>query len=525
MWPPDMFGVAGSLLKISGAYIGAFRRGRGDKRWEDARLPGKVWRAKIDKLSTIGPSELRGALPAVISRAWASVIRYRATQISAIERPLADELIALALAADEASAEIGVSIAATPFLSAAQAILESNEFESYAWDIPRNTICLLGKRHTPQVGATFRSLTRHLALYLPNDISGKWFGPYERQATYRNSDSLNMLLLPWPTEIRSEDFKVSGRHRLNQLRTATYFEYSPAPQNLSAFRKRLSKAVTRAGKEARQIDAIIFPELALSEQEYYEAEQIAVRCHAVLIAGIRTPRRGETQGFNLCAMQPATLILRGLPSRNKRKGLKQKWMELSRRVQSKHHRWCLDEEQVLQYQLGGQLPTAERIWEDIDLPPRVMHFMTVSHWLTWSVLICEDLARQDPAADLIRAVGPNLLIALLMDGPQLRTRWPARYASVLAEDPGTSVLTLTSLGMAERSRPTLSETRRRADKSRTIALWRDIELGEQEITLDEGDDACLLSLRCKTAEETAADGSKAGRHFPVFAGFRSISTS
>jgi hypothetical protein len=31
---------------------------------------------------------------------------------------------------------------------------------------------------------------------------------------------------------------------------------------------------------------------------------------------------------------------------------------------------------------------------------------------TWSVLICEDLARQDPAADLIRAVGPNLLIAL-----------------------------------------------------------------------------------------------------------------
>lgn len=69
------------------------------------------------------------------------------------------------------------------------------------------------------------------------------------------------------------------------------------------------------------------------------------------------------------------------------------------------------------------------------------------------MLVCEDLARQDPAADLIRAVGPNLLIALLMDGPQLSGRWPARYASVLAEDPGTSVLTLTSLGMAERSRP------------------------------------------------------------------------
>jgi hypothetical protein len=76
----------------------------------------------------------------------------------------------------------------------------------------------------------------------------------------------------------------------------------------------------------------------------------------------------------------------------------------------------------------------------------------------WSVLICADLARQDPAADLIRAVGPNLLIALLMDGPQLSHRWPARYAAVPAEDPGTSVQTLTSLGMAERFVDTVAST-------------------------------------------------------------------
>ena len=49
---------------------------------------------------------------------------------------------------------------------------------------------------------------------------------------------------------------------------------------------------------------------------------------------------------------------------------------------------------------------------------------------SWAVLICEDLARQEPAAELIRAVGSNLVIALLMDGPQLNNRWPARYAAV-----------------------------------------------------------------------------------------------
>jgi hypothetical protein len=144
--------------------------------------------------------------------------------------------------------------------------------------------------------------------------------------------------------------------------------------------------------------------------------------------------------------------------------------------------------------------------------------------MTWSVLICEDLARQDPAADLIRAVGPNLLIALLMDGPQLRGRWPSRYASVLAEDPGTSVLTLTSLGMAERSRPIFQETGQRAESIRAIALWRDVESGEHEITLDAGDNACVLSLVCRTKHEFSAVDPLQGQpaDFPVLAGFSSF---
>jgi hypothetical protein len=61
-----------------------------------------------------------------------------------------------------------------------------------------------------------------------------------------------------------------------------------------------------------------------------------------------------------------------------------------------------------------------------------------------------------------------LLIALLMDGPQLKSRWSGRYAGVLAEDPGSSVLTLTSLGMALRSRPIVAG--KRIEVSRAIAL-------------------------------------------------------
>jgi hypothetical protein len=195
-----------------------------------------------------------------------------------------------------------------------------------------------------------------------------------------------------------------------------------------------------------------------------------------------------------------------------------------RLFQAKHHRWYLDRDQIVTYQLGGRLPASRGCWECIELPPRVLNFVTLNT-MTWSVLVCEDLARQDPAADLIRAVGPNLLIALLMDGPQLSGRWPGRYASVLADDPGTSVLTLTSLGMAERSRP-IMHSGERAPRSRVIALWRDAFEGEVQIALDSDDDACVLSLECRLRTEYCADGrGDSGQScYPIFAGYRSFRT-
>lgn len=237
----------------------------------------------------------------------------------------------------------------------------------------------------------------------------------------------------------------------------------------------------------------------------------------MLIAGVRIPgTRGEL-GINACAVQAAGGALARYSDRLS-------CLPPLKFVQSKHHRWCLDPAQTRAYQLAGQIASLQDVWEGTQIWSRELHFVTLGYWMTWSVLICEDLARQDPAADLIRAIGPNLLIALLMDGPQLRGRWPSRYASVLAEDPGTSVLTLTSLGMAERSRPVLQETGNRAKPIRSIALWRDVESGEHEIILDTGENACVLSLVCRTRNEFSADDAIHGQpaHFPVFAGFSSF---
>lgn len=530
VWPPDLFAICGSLLKISGAYLRIFERDNRDAQWVDAHKPGSDWRERFDKMRRVSPASLGRAVPDAVRSQWDVIIASKSVAIGAIKRhAVADALIRLTLIADESSVGIGVSTESTPFLTTAQSMLESNELLSFTWDVPRDSVCALGKQHTPQRGATFRSLSHHLSLYWPNDIEGRWVGPYERGQEDKPADTVNLLLLPWPTEVDSADFHMAAPRKTNKNSRSHFFDYHPSGRaTLAAFRKKMSTALDQARTHAKQVDAVVFPEAALSLNEYWEAEKLALKAKVMLIGGVRIPSRRGVPGLNLCAIQPTGLLLspKGPGVRASRK-LQQEMTERFRLMQSKHHRWCLDKEQILQYQLAGQVPPCDAVWENIGLPPRVLHFVTLGHWMTWSVLICEDLARQDPAADLIRSVGPNLLITLLMDGPQLRGRWPSRYASVLAEDPGTSVLTLTSLGMAERCRPTLRATGQRADKSRAIALWRDVDSGEQEIVLDPGHDACILTLVCKSRQEIAADGRGDGTqsHFPVYAGYRSFSAS
>jgi hypothetical protein len=115
-------------------------------------------------------------------------------------------------------------------------------------------------------------------------------------------------------------------------------------------------------------------------------------------------------------------------------------------------------------------------------------------------LVCEDLAQNDDVADLMRSVGPTLVLTALLDGPQLTSRWSARYASVLADDPGSAVLTLTSMGMAQRSRP------HGRDASPVIALWKDASRGVREISLEAGAHGVVLSVCMSRATRRSADG-------------------
>jgi hypothetical protein len=136
----------------------------------------------------------------------------------------------------------------------------------------------------------------------------------------------------------------------------------------------------------------------------------------------------------------------------------------------------------------------------MEVPRRRVQFLELGGGITIVAVVCEDLARLDAVADLLRTVGPTLVLTVLLDGPQLTSRWTARYASVLADDPGSAVLTLTSLGMVERSRPP------GAAPSRVVALWKDPTRGVHEIAVDPGAEAILLSTSVARAARHSADG-------------------
>lgn len=115
---------------------------------------------------------------------WASLIQAKVTPLSEIRQSteLVERLIRLTLIADEASVGIGISWdsqttqgpSPSKFLSIAERMLVTNELQSFCWEVPRDVLI------NP----------------IPRMVDE---GP--------GREGLNLLLLPWPTRVATEDFQ------------------------------------------------------------------------------------------------------------------------------------------------------------------------------------------------------------------------------------------------------------------------------------------------------------------------------
>jgi hypothetical protein len=491
-WPPDAFAIAAGLLRRADAYCRALDPKfppHGPEQWTKlCRRLGSAW-ADAASRGTAPPAEVQDWWRVVAGAAGRPMDEVQS------DRRLFEALLGIVAAADEACDGVGDFFGGegervSRFRAEVGKLMGRMDFRSICRRIHPSRACVLPKEHTPSIGMTLRSLTHHIALIPPAPVVARW-----RPAVGEVRTTINLLLVPWPERVKPHQFRaVESADLAGHMdpRHFRYFTFDPAASRVSLGEVELLVEKARSdviGRDGR-LDAVLFPEASLRPDD---PDRLAVGLNTMIIGGIGAPAHGSELGTNSACVR---IPLSGASSAPATAAD----LYIYGADQAKHHRWQLDEYQIMNYGIGARLDPRTRWWECIPVGQRELNFWGVFSRFSLAVLICEDLARQDPMADVVRAVGPDLVVALLQDGPQLDRRWSARYATILADDPGSSVLTMTSIGMAELSRPS------GAAVSRVVALWKDAGGPARELVLPVGSKGLVITLSRRPRPEWTADG-------------------
>jgi hypothetical protein len=522
-WPADVFGVAGALLRRSGAYVSLVHdwppREFSDLSEWVARCEdeARAWRASINLAQPTPLERLPSKVaPAAIRRRLERVRDHGGSLLADV--PANDELVScllqLLLVADTTFSGCFREGLLEDHLSREAGKLLAIRHRLNSSAIPASRLVVLPKYSTPPVGMFPRSLSSNLSFCDGAEAKVKFYtwhlpeywpepnAENERKEAIETArdDALQLLVVPFPYRVDDEQFSKIPPPRPRHLLPShfDYFRFTPADlhgnwtdvdrEEFAAWVADLvavaERTVTVRG-ERRKVWGVVFPETAFG---LLTADSVAgALTKGFLLAGVGAPGGAGEWDVNSAHVKK---LGRFVPDFHQRKS----------------HRWKLDCGQINRYGLTSRFYDSCRdteFWEAIDVRGRELNFIDLAGKFTFSIAICEDLARQEPGGDFLRAVAPHLLIALLNDGPQLPLRWSARYALAYADDPGTAVLTLTSLGMSRKSGCKESEYCQ-------IGLWRDGRSGDLPIRLESGAHAVALPIRVRDEKgHFRADG------FPV----------
>lgn len=519
----DLFAVVGLLLLRSGAYhhvvtadptLAAARTivvSEADRRsWVEA---GAAWRG--DSAKELPPP------PEALLQAWAVLLRHKDEPVFrtgdnwTTQEPWWRAAVQLYAIADEAARDIGFDSDRPK--SAQARFVEAPLRESvrvragagkrtYSFSrADRDHVCVLPKSRTPGVGCTIRSLSHHLALLPSRSLArAHWTfsSPFDQNAA---GSPFNVVVLPIPFGIRASAF----RGRPAEEGGWGWFDVEPhwcpasrddvaQPSGFTEFAAFVSAVLTKAADDVGEIHALVLPEVALSSQVFRLLAEHLLSAKGserleLLISGLfdlHDARDGGIRKGNFTGMARFVRFGKDDPTRT-----------VNVSIREKHHRWRIDGPQIEAYALGSALDVNRKWWEGIDILSRSLDVFVLRGNSTVTTLICEDLARNDPCQELVRGIGPNFVVALLMDGPQRGDRWPARYGTVLADDPGSSVLTLTSFGLMRRSNAT-----GRFAAANQIGLFRDDTGNATELKLPFDAQAICISLQPSRLKEFSMDG-------------------
>lgn len=529
-WPPDLFLMTSMILKKTGAYIGAILP---FETWPK----GKNWQKSLDAekdnwyrwvLNYLNEADSGEKIPDFIDEHIETLLEHSDVSLDEIRNlfsakhrnggfenederawKVCKSLLELHAFADEICRNFGTPSPANWADEIEQSAADSGSGDKLFRDYKRALQCIanilltstgtlsrispdiakvLPKLRTPNVGLTLRNLSHHVTMH-QTEVDVVW-----RTTPWVNidEDTINILIVPWPTKFEARwvrpSLYTSDRESQEQTR---FFEYTGPEEEFRS--QSLLAMIDNAEEFVNRVHIVIFPELALTKENQKQLLNALAnkkdRNHLpMVLTGIRSQESSESKDHLSNNSVVLSTFFAG------------RWYELR---QNKHHRWKIDDWQIDQYRLSGVLPGNRNWWEAIPITPRKLSVLAPNKWLALCPLICEDLARQEPVSELIRGIGPTLVTAILLDGPQLEHRWSGRYASVLADDPGSSVLTVSSLGLARRS------IGRQGEKNTpVVALWKDNVKGAHPIKIESEQDlsGVILTVTAQWKEESTADG-------------------
>lgn len=553
-YPPDLFAAAAYLLEVAGAYHyltpgthgddeseGTQLR-RGESRQAQCKRLGEEWRPKFDA-------------PADIQHWWDELGSHKdeKTFVSHVTGKKLPEWWGIAcdllITADHACADISNGLTGRDSGKASSMLLvvrsardkrfsrllkggdknnkiihltPKDQLANLCVKIDPEVACVQPKMRSKDIGCTIRNLSLHLALLPPRGIARTvWHQPYFN-VPKDDDAALNILLIPYPFDVPAKAFE--GRVRLDPQTVRNEPEYfgalpwgvftlnqtwlhgvapsdrkkvDPSDQEKTERRQALvtftHELIMAAKRDVKTVHGLVFPEYALDWNTYSELVALISQKHPdieFLVAG----------SSENCQDEKGNFVISTSFGRDKSQDDTDQPVCIST-SRPKHHRWRLDESQISAYALASALDPRVLWWEDIPLPKREVHVNVLRDASTFAPMICEDLARVDPCHPILRAMAPNLVFVLLMDGPQLPIRWSARYATHLAEDPGSSVLTFTSLALVQRS-----NTAREGGPNWSVALWKDDSGRTVPIQCEPSNHGVVLSLSGYRTTEISLDG-------------------
>lgn len=517
-FPTDVFAAAAWLIESADVYrriapAGPRRTGQaemfpiGAREIEDWRSLGKDWRAGRSLDDCVR----------AIDDAWAALLGARGEPVHGERVSGAPAwwraALRLLIIADEACAGLGFALDEGGWFDkflldgllkgkdVTTPVRDDDRHSRYAHRIDTLTVMVdpyvarvLPKSRTPQLGCTMRTLSQHLAL-MPRRgaIDLQWTLP--PAGMREDGEALNILAVPYPFEIPAASFRPvedAGRDASSATHDWGWFDIAQTwldDEEEEGVAALVLSLVAEAEKDVGRVHAVVLPEFALDLDSYCSLVRILRDETEVefLVAGSSQNLTGERGNFVLTA------------TFHDREGAR---CAVSH-ARAKHHRWRLDGRQIREYGLASALDPHRLWWENAMLPSREVGQTVFRKGSVFSAMVCEDLARSEPCHAALRSLGPNLVFVLLMDGPQVAQRWPARYATTLADDPGSSVLTLTSLGLIERA-----NAMARREASRAIALWKDDVSGVTSLSLPAGAQGLVVTLSGEMTVEATLDGRR-----------------